>query len=182
MKKLLIISLLVVAVATLVSCHDEEKSTWSEYAEWRDANDKWIADLVAKTNPDGSRYYERITPAWNSNAYVLIHYFNDRSLTQGNLSPLFTSSVAVKYYGQLYNDIPFDSSYTNIDSVFTTTLGSVIPGWTIALTDMRVGDTCEVAIPYAQAYGTSSTGVIPPFSCLKFGIKLVDIPYYEVKP
>lgn len=182
MKKLLFFSLLIIALLPMMSCHDETSNTWTEYAEWRDANDKWITDLVSKTNPDGSRYYERVIPAWNNNAYILMHWFNDRAETAGNLTPLYTSMVSVKYYGQLYDDTPFDSSYTLTDSLFNTTPGSVIPGWTIALAEMHVGDSCEVVIPYTQGYGSTSTSIIPPYSCLKFGIKLVDIPYYELKP
>ena len=61
---------------------------------------------------------------------MLAHWFNDRKLTQGNLKPYYTSTVDVKYIGRLYNDEPFDSSYTLMadygDSIFRTKVGRVI--------------------------------------------------------
>ncbi|MDE6074493.1 MAG: FKBP-type peptidyl-prolyl cis-trans isomerase, partial [Muribaculaceae bacterium] len=52
----------------------------------------------------------------------------------------------------------------------------------IALEKMHVGDSVEVIIPYQAGYGASSSGSILPYSTLRFGIKLVNIPYYEVRP
>ena len=115
-----------------------------------------------------------------------MRYLNDRSKTVGNLSPMLTSTVDVKYIGRLYNDVPFDSSFTNTasygDSLFRTTPGEVIQGWTIALMNMRVGDSARIIIPYMLGYGASGSGSIPPYSTLVFDVKLVDIPYYEVRP
>ncbi|MDE7386100.1 MAG: FKBP-type peptidyl-prolyl cis-trans isomerase [Muribaculaceae bacterium] len=181
MKKiLLLIPALIAAMAVFTSCHDDDN--WKDYTEWRDANNAWIQQQGMLLDENGKAFYTRVYPAWNKSAYVYMHYFNDRSLTEGNLTPLYTSTVSVKYKGRLYNDIAFDSSYTNVDSLFTTTLGSVIDGWGIALQDMRVGDSARVVIPYQQGYGSTASGSIPPYSALQFDIKLVDIPYYEKKP
>lgn len=167
----------------LASCtNDDYTDIYKEYAEWRTDNDNWLAEKSVQRDTDGSLYYETAIPSWNPNAYVLMHYFNDRNLTKDNLTPLFTSTVAVKYIGYLYNDTIFDSSYNKPDSIYTTTSADVIQGWAIALSQMHVGDSCEVIIPYEQAYFASSQGVIKPFSCLRFNMKLVDIPYYEIKP
>lgn len=176
-----------VALIAMSSCMDDKENTWEAQMRWREANLTWLGEQAERTNPDGSLYYTRVVPAYDKDAYVLIHYFNDRSLTQGNLSPLFTSTVDVKYKGELYNGAAFDSSYNNVpptypaDSIFRTHLSGVISGWQIALQDMRVGDTCEVVIPYQYAYGTNQTSGIPAYSVLTFGIKLVDIPSYEIK-
>lgn len=182
MKKLPIFIMLVGLLA--VACSDDDK-TWDDYADWREANEAWLAEQATRTNSDGTPYYTKVVPSWDTAAYVLIHYFNDRRLTEGKLSPLFTSTVDVKYIGRLYDDEPFDSSYLRqepADSVYRTACNKVIQGWTIALEDMRVGDTCEVLIPYQQGYGAANSGIIKPYSALKFGIKLVGIPYYEVRP
>ncbi len=109
---------------------------------------------------------------------MLIHYFNDRAKTEGNLSPLVTSTVDAKYIGRLYNDEPFDSSFTMTtygDSIYRFRPSDMISGWQIALTDMRVGDSCRVVIPADQGYGVQSTGIILPYSVLVFDIKLTDI-------
>jgi len=166
-----------IAVAGTSSCiGDDDESTWTQYAEWREANEKWLSEKEA------TGLYERVIPAWDKSQYVLLRYFNDRNLTAGNLSPMLTSTVSVKYYGQLYDGTPFDSSYQQTDSLYTTRPGNVISGWAIALERMHVGDSVEVLVPYASAYGESSTDVIKPYSALRFGIKLVDIPGWEQKP
>ena len=106
-------------------------------------------------------------------------------LTKDNLKPLLTSTVDVKYIGRLYNDVAFDSSFlrtTPADSVFRTKLTGVIEGWQIALMNMHIGDSCEIVIPSDQAYGSSGSGSIYPYSALKFHVKLVGIPGYYVKP
>lgn len=48
--------------------------------------------------------------------------------------------------------------------------------------NMRVGDSARIVIPYNLGYGSSNSGVIKPYSTLVFDLKLVDIPYYEVRP
>ena len=179
MKKLLFLPLILIIAA----CGgDDYNDVYSTYAQWRNENNQWIAEMAAERDTDGSLYYTKVVTPWNDNAYVLMHYFNDCDSTKENLSPLFTSTVAVKYIGYLYNDTIFDSSYSNPDSLYYTTSADVIPGWAIALNAMHVGDSCDVIIPYEQAYYANGAGVILPFSCLRFSMKLVDIPYYEIKP
>lgn len=183
MKKLFIYLVGAISAACMISCGGDDETTWEIYEQWRDANVSWLASQEARTNADGTPYYTKVVPDWDSQAYVLVKYFNDRSKTVGNLSPMYTSTVNVKYKGCLYTDEPFDSSYlmtTYGDSIFQTRPSGVISGWAIALEDMRVGDTCEVLIPYEYGYGASGSGSIPPYSTLKFGIKLVDIDAYEI--
>ena len=186
MKKFpLIITFFTIVCISFLSCIENEgEEYWKKYQDWREANQLWLEEQALIKNADGSNYYEVLNPVWDKKSYVLIHYFNDRNLTKNNLSPLFTSTVDVKYIGYLYDGTPFDSSYLNIepaDSIFRTKLSGVINGWTIALTDMHVGDSCEVLIPYQYAYGeTGGYNLIKPYSALKFRIKLVDIPGYEI--
>lgn len=163
------------------ACSDD--NTWDLYEEWRLENDDFYNAQAALKNSDGSLFYRQLTPSWYPSSGVLIHYFNDRSKTEGNLSPLVTSTVDVKYIGRLYNDEPFDSSFTNTangDSIFRFQPTQTITGWQIALTDMRVGDSARVVIPYGQGYEAQTTGSIPPYSTLVFDIKLVDIYRYEL--
>jgi hypothetical protein len=186
MKQLPIYILLAVMAAMAVACGDsEEQKTWDEYTDWRETNEAWLNEQAALTNADGTPYYTKLVPDWNQGGYVLIHYFNDRELTKGNLSPIYTSTVDVKYIGKLYDDEPFDSSYLSAspaDSVSRLALTSVIEGWVIAATNMHVGDSCEVLVPYSQGYGATATGSIKPYSALKFGIKLVGVPYLVAEP
>lgn len=182
MRKLLYIAIASAALTCLtISC---EESTWDLYEEWRVANEEWLAEQQALTDSDGTPYYTQIVPSWYPKSGVLIHYFNDRSLTEGNLTPLVNSTVDVKYIGRLYNDEAFDSSYTQTtwgDSIYRVQPINTIVGWQVALTNMRVGDSARVIIPFMEAYGVSTTSsTIPPYSNLAFDIKLVDIYKYEM--
>lgn len=176
--------LLPLAALLLYACNDD-KSNWEKYAEWRTANTEYYDALRFEIDNTGTNVYRTIVPSWNPSANILIHYFNDRAKTEGNLSPMLTSTVRVKYIGRLYNDVAFDSSYTATasygDSLLTATPSQLIQGWQIALMDMRVGDSARVVIPYALGYGSSGSGSIPPYSTLIFDMKLVDIPEYEIR-
>ena len=189
MKKILLyissaFALVAIAVTTASCNEDSDKNTWETYAKWRDQNTSWYEDKKYAVDASGNPEYLTLTASWNPGAEVLIKYLNDRSLTVGNLSPMITSTVDVKYKGELYTGIPFDSSYLRTspaDSIFRTVLSRTVEGWWIALTDMRVGDSARVIIPYSVGYGGTATASIPPFSTLVFDVKLVDIPYYEIR-
>ncbi len=188
MKKFpLIVCLITILCAGFVSCIDNESDEyWKKYKSWREDGQKWLEVQSQIKNDDGSFYYQKVTPSWDKSSYVYIHYFNDTTLTRGNLSPLYTSTVDTKYIGYLHDGTAFDSSYLSTspaDSIFRTQLQSVINGWTIALDNMHVGDSCEVLIPYEYAYGESGSGTkVPPYSALRFCMKLVDISNYETRP
>lgn len=167
------------------SSDDDDSDVWKEYAEYREANEAYINAQEALKDASGNPVYTRVVPAWNKNAYVLMRWFNDTTKTSSNLTPLYTSTVDVKYYGRNYQDEPFDSSYLSLtpaDSVVRFSLTKVISGWPIAMERMHVGDSVEVLVPYAQGYGSGSSGKIKPYSTLKFNIKLVDVAGEYVRP
>lgn len=182
----LIIATLLLAV-TGVSCLDSNdgNDTWEEYADWRNANDGWLEEMRQLTDVDGNSYYRTVRGPWDHNSFVLMHYFNDTTLTRGNLSPHFNSYVDVIYRVTLYDGTPIDSSYLQTspaDSVYRTSPQNEITGWVIALTDMHVGDSCEVIVPYSVGYGANGSGDILPYSHLVYSMKLVGVPFYETKP
>lgn len=166
------------------ACGDDEDN-WDDYREWIIGNNTWLGEKNAETNEEtGEPVYTKVIPSYNPAAYVLMRWFNDQSKTAGNLKPLFTSTVDVKYIGHLYDGTPFDSSYlltANGDSIFRTQLSGVIEGWQIALQMMHVGDSCEVIVPFAQGYGAAGSGIILPYSNLRFNISLKDIYKYEIR-
>ena len=159
MKKfpLLALFLLVLSACKL----DPVRDVWEYYEDWRNENNAWLAQQEARTNADGTPYYQKVTPEFDRNAYVLIHYFTDRSATEGNLSPLISSTVDVKYNRSV--------------------LRANITGFQSALMAMNVGDSCEVVIPYQQAYSNSGKGTILPYSHLHYFLKLKDIYKYQKK-
>ncbi|MCC8071754.1 MAG: FKBP-type peptidyl-prolyl cis-trans isomerase [Bacteroidales bacterium] len=180
MNRLPIIAFAILLLA-ITSCGSDD--IYEEYTNWRNANVEWYDAQAALLDENGNSFYTTLRPTWYAGSGVLIHYFNDRNSTLGNLSPLITSTVDVKYIGRLYDDTVFDSSYTNTtygDSIYRCLVSDNINGWQVALLNMRVGDSVRVVIPYDQAYGSSSTGSILPYSMLQFDIKLVDIYRYEL--
>ena len=141
------------------------------------------SEMQQRKNPDGTPYYTTLIPAWNPGIFILIHYFNDRSETEGNLTPLYTSTVDVRYQGFTCEDERFDSSnlvnsYGKL-GIARFSCNGVIQGWSVALENMHVGDTAEIIIPYDAAYGTSYTPTLLPYSSLRFNLRLEDIYRYE---
>lgn len=178
MKKLLILPVILLAVGCSTS--SDYQDIWTQYSAWHNQNSAWLAEQEALVDENGELFYTKVIPAWDQSAYVLMHFYNDREATAGNLVPLYTSTFSVKYVGYLCNGLSFDSSFNQPDSLFTSTAANVIAGWGIALANMHVGDSCDVVIPYEQAYYLNGYGSIPPFSNLQFSMKLVDIPQYEI--
>ena len=178
-KLLLVIGLLGVMGFVLSSCLKNDVE--DKYKDWRKANNEWFEAQQGNT-----AFYKTVTAPWDPNGKVLVHWFNDTMLTRGNLKPLLTSTVEVKYRGTLYDATPFDSSFLSTaprDSITRFSLNAGIEGWALGIMQMHVGDSCRVVIPYMMGYGSSSMGsVIKPFSTLVFDIKLDNIYTYEVKP
>lgn len=114
------------AIATTIMCGCGDDNVWEKYEAWRKVNEEFNTRMKNLRDENGNLFYTELNPAWNPNSGVLIHYFNDRSLTEGNLSPMITSTVSVKYYLSLCDGTPMDSSYTLTDSIFTTRLNEVV--------------------------------------------------------
>lgn len=187
MKKILWIVAAICAIPFIPACSsDDNEYDLNSYTAWRQQNDQWVEEMINRKNADGTPYYNTVIPAWNPGGYILMHYFNDRTETADNLSPLYTSTVSVRYIGYNCEDEPFDSS--TIDNSYGTlgirrfACNQLIQGWSIALMDMHVGDTAEIIIPYDLAYGTTYTGTILPYSSLRFNVRLEDIYKYEASP
>ena len=134
------------------------KAMEEKYGEWKKECENYMAKIAKKSGiqelGDGV-YYEVLTEG------------------KGAI-PTDTSRVSVNYEGKLLNDTIFDSSYQRGEPA-KFRCNQVIPGWTKALTNMRVGSTWMVYIPQEQAYGEREAGKISPFSCLIFKIELLGI-------
>ena len=174
--------LLALFLLVLSACKlDPVRDAWEYYEDWRNENNEWLAQQEARTNADGTPYYQKVTPEFDRNAYVLIHYFNDRKATEGNLSPLISSTADVKYKLLTCNGTAVDSTYLLTDSISRLQLTGCITGFQVALMAMNVGDSCEVVIPYQQAYGNTGNRSILPYSHLHYFMKLKDIYKYQKK-
>lgn len=92
----------------------------------------------------------------------------------GDKNPQQFSVVTCHYRGSLINGKVFDSSFErNCPEAFRCR--DLIPGFTLALLHMKVGDHWTVYIPQEQGYGTRNSGPIPGFSTLIFEIQLISI-------
>lgn len=190
MKKILLWALLLVIIpAVFTNCgkkekeEDEKKNYWEEYANWRNENLIFFEEKYAETDASGNLVYERITPSWDAGSTILMRWYNDRSLTEDAMSPYSTSYIDVIYKGTTYQDTIFDSSYNNTqygDSIARFKLSNNIKGWVIALTEMHVGDHCEIIIPYDCGYGNNyKSEILLPYSTLVFDVELRGIPGLE---
>lgn len=181
MKKLLYIMASCLALVGLPSCLGDDEPG-DENNEWRELNDQWMLTKAAEKDAAGNPVYERIGCSWDPNAYVLMRWHNDRSLTEDKLSPISTSTVDMRYEVRTIDDKEVDDSHSSANpapGVYRTRLNNTISGWMIAVSQMHVGDTCTILIPYNQAYGSVSYKGLRPYSDLVFNVRLVDIPAYE---
>lgn len=168
-------------VTGLTSCDDE--TIWEQYADWREINNKYFLEQAQLRDSTGELYFQGITPVWNPGSQVLMHFYNDRELTKGNLMPLYGSKCQAIYKGQLCDGRVFDTSYARPDSVVDFKPSDMMQGWAIAIMYMHVGDSARVVIPYGLGYGHQvlANSIIDPYSTLIFDVKLTNILDYEIQ-
>ena len=90
-------------------------------------------------------------------------------------SPKATDTVRVHYTGTLIDGTKFDSS---VDRGEPATFGvnQVIPGWQMAIPEMKVGSKWMIYIPSDLAYGERGSGrAIGPNEVLVFEVELLGI-------
>ena len=135
-----------------------EKQMEAQYGTNREAGERFLAENKNKEGvnetPSGLQY---------------------KIIKQGKGAiPTAADKVSVHYRGTLIDGTEFDSSYKRIKPT-TFAANQVIPGWTEALSMMRVGSKWELYIPVYLAYGSRNQGQIKPFSTLFFEVELLGI-------
>lgn len=88
--------------------------------------------------------------------------------------PRVSDRITVHYEGRLIDGTVFDSSYARGEPA-TFPLGRLVKGWQLAIPNMGVGETIEIAIPADLAYGPVGRGPIPPNATLVFKVELIAI-------
>lgn len=87
--------------------------------------------------------------------------------------PTVQDTVTLRYAGTLVDGTEFDSSYGGRPATFP--LGALIRAWQLAVPQMGVGDTIEIAVPSDLGYGARGAGPIPGGATLLFKIELLGI-------
>jgi FKBP-type peptidyl-prolyl cis-trans isomerase FkpA len=88
--------------------------------------------------------------------------------------PRVEDRVTVHYAGTFIDGETFDSSFDRGEPA-TFPLGRLIKAWQMAIPEMGVGDTIEIAAPADLAYGPTGKGPIPGGATLLFKVQLLDI-------
>lgn len=88
--------------------------------------------------------------------------------------PKVSDVVTVHYEGKLLDGTVFDSSYDRGEPA-TFPLNRLVKGWQLAIPQMGVGETIEIAIPSDLAYGPVGRGPIPGNATLVFKVELIAI-------
>ena len=173
--------LLAMAVGVITpSCDDDDaKTTWEQYASWRESNTAWFNEQAMLKDEAGLPLYTLTAAAYNPQNQFLMRFIGNPEENEGNYQPLYTSTATVNYEVHLFEGTTIDSAAN-----FTTQLSSsgLITGWSEVITRMHVGDSVEAILPYTLAYGSTGAMAVPPYSVLRFNIRLVDVPAYEVRP
>ena len=152
-----------------------------DYDDWRDKNAEFVTEIRNSTI-NGKPEYEVIAPVCAPETFILVTWHNDRSLTAPSLLPLDNSTVDCKYICRDIEGRYIDSSFASTtygDSIYRTQPLKNITGFWAALTNMHVGDSVTVVIPYEAGYGINPYGSVKPYSTLIYDIKLKSIKAYE---
>ncbi len=88
--------------------------------------------------------------------------------------PTVEDTVTVHYAGTFIDGGTFDSSFDRGEPA-TFPLGRLVKAWQIAIPQMGVGDTIEIAAPADLAYGPRGKGPIPGGATLLFKVQLLAI-------
>lgn len=88
--------------------------------------------------------------------------------------PSVSDTVTVHYAGTFIDGETFDSSFDR-GTPATFPLNGLIPAWKLAIQQMAVGETIEIAAPATLAYGPRGRRTIPGGATLVFKVELIDI-------
>lgn len=88
--------------------------------------------------------------------------------------PTVRDTVTLHYEGTFVDGEIFDSSRRRNEPA-TFPLSGLIRAWQLAVPQMGVGDTIEIAVPATMGYGPIGRGPIPGNATLLFRIELLGI-------
>lgn len=142
----------------------------------REFQEKNRAELALKNQAAGDAFLA--TNKSNPGVITLPDGLQYKIITDGTgAMPTADSTVTVNYRGTFVDGKEFDSSArAGHPFQFPVNHMNVIPGWTEALMQMKVGAKWQLFIPSNLAYGAQGHApVIPPNATLIFEVELLDV-------
>jgi FKBP-type peptidyl-prolyl cis-trans isomerase len=146
-------------VGGLVPAHAQDKPGEEQTAAWHAQQQLYLLGLT----PADGWYLAEGGVRWRWLNYVA-----------SQTKPSVDDVVTVHYEGRLIDGTVFDSSYAR-GAPATFPLGRLVKGWQVAIPQMGVGETIEIAIPADMAYGPVGRGPIPGNATLVFKVELIAI-------
>lgn len=136
------------------------------------SNEIWTKRPIGYTATEESRFFSE--NAKREDVFTLASGVQYKALRKGcGKSPTLTSVVKNRYHMTLLNGKVIDSSYNRKEAP-SFVLGSVIPGWSEAVSFMQIGAIWEIYIPSQLAYGSQGMGPVPKNSPLLFTVELIE--------
>ncbi|HSJ79097.1 MAG TPA: FKBP-type peptidyl-prolyl cis-trans isomerase [Erythrobacter sp.] len=148
-----------------------------------------VQPLQAQDGQAGATEGDAQDPAWHAQQQIYLlgltaadgwHFVDGgvrwRWLTYraSDRKPSVADEISVHYEGRLLDGTVFDSSYARGEPA-TFPLSRLVRGWQLAIPQMGVGETIEIAIPADLAYGPVGRGPIPGNATLVFKVELIGI-------
>jgi FKBP-type peptidyl-prolyl cis-trans isomerase len=151
---------LLLALIPLDAAAQEQPAGPSQDAAWHNAQQ---AALAGRQASDGWQ--------WMDGGLLWRRVAGDGS----GKHPTLNDTVTIHYAGTFVDGTEFDSSYKRNEPA-TFPLRGLIRAWQMAVPQMGVGDTIEIAVPASLGYGPVGRGPIPGGATLLFKIELLAIP------
>jgi FKBP-type peptidyl-prolyl cis-trans isomerase len=158
---------------TTLLTQQEMRDTLAEYQKTLAAKQrKMHEEAAAKNKTEGEAFLA--TNKTKPGVVTLPDGLQYKIIINGNGTiPMPNDVVTVNYRGTLIDGTEFDSSIKR-GKPTQFPVGSVIPGWTEALTQMKVGSKWQLFVPSELAYGERGRPGIQPNSVLIFEIELLS--------
>jgi FKBP-type peptidyl-prolyl cis-trans isomerase FklB len=165
---------------TLLTSEQMQETLTAFQKEFAAKQQKMREEAAAKNKAEGEAFLA--TNKNNPGVITLPDGLQYKVITNGSGTvPTPNDVVTVNYRGTLIDGTEFDSSI-NRGKPAQFPVGNVIPGWTEALTQMKVGSKWQVFVPSKLAYGERGRPGIPPNAVLIFEVELLSTEHSNPSP
>ncbi|MEL6134195.1 MAG: FKBP-type peptidyl-prolyl cis-trans isomerase [Bacteroidota bacterium] len=162
------IALLIASLLFFISCNSGSQSQ-------PNPNAKGVPAPTASSTPESTpSTLQPPYPIADSSDYLDVQGMKIYVVEEGKgAKPKPGSHVIINYRGTLLDGTVFDESFSK-KGIQDFSLGSLIRGWQIGLTQVPTGSKVKLIVPPELGYGSQSRSNIPANSTLIFDIELVS--------